>query len=78
MIIVTDNDNNSLLIDNGNELDNPIEIKMSTVCTGEYTTFILSIPEEATVQYPRKATKRKPALPLTIRVLSKERRGTNE
>jgi hypothetical protein len=70
MIIITNGHDNSMLVDNGDELDNPIEIKMSTVCTGAYTDFILSIPDGAEITYPRKATKRKPSRPMKIRILS--------
>uniref|UniRef100_A0A6H1ZFU8 Uncharacterized protein n=1 Tax=viral metagenome TaxID=1070528 RepID=A0A6H1ZFU8_9ZZZZ len=72
MIIVTNDEENSLLIDNGDKFDNPIKIEMSTVCTGDYTDFMVTLPEGAIVKYPRKATRSKPALPLVVRAPSRE------
>ena len=71
MIIVTNDEENSLLIDNGDKFDNPIKIEMSTVCTGDYTDFMVTLPEGAIVKYPRKETRRKLALPLIVRAPSR-------
>jgi hypothetical protein len=40
---------NSLQIDNGQKLSNPISVKMVTVCDGSYTDFMITIPENAEI-----------------------------
>jgi len=62
---------NSLRIDNGGEFRNPIAMEIVTLSDGSRTDFIFSLPDEAIIQYPRKATKRRLALPLVISVAPK-------
>ena len=50
MIFAVDGHMNSVEIDNGDRLDNPSRIGVSTVCTGEYTEFVITFPEGCTVR----------------------------
>ena len=47
MILSTDA--NSLKIDNGQEFNNPISIKLETGWGGQYTDFVITIPKNSEV-----------------------------
>ena len=48
---------NSIEIDNGQTIDNPIKIHMSTVCTGRYTDFTITIPKNAVISRGKRRLK---------------------
>lgn len=48
---------NSVEIDNGQTINNPIKIELSTVCTGRYTDFIITIPKNAEVSRGKRRLK---------------------
>ena len=50
MIVYFDNNDNSILLDNGDNLtENPLKVKASSVCSGEYTDFILTLPKNTEI-----------------------------
>jgi hypothetical protein len=70
MIFAIDGRYNTVKLDNGTEMENPIRIELSTVCTGQYTDFTISFPKGSTISRgKRKLAKNE--VPIKIRVFKK-------
>ena len=77
MIFVVDGRDNTLLVDNGQAMDSPIKIHLSTVCTGEYTDFVIDVPKDSEICRDKWATKGRRKLAtrsgrFIVRVFSKQ------
>lgn len=57
MIFSVRNNDNSVQIDNGTEMRDPITIKASTICTGDYTDFHITVPLTAGIKRGRRCLK---------------------